>query len=153
MTACPVAQDRMSMGDNVSHRRTRRVQFFVDSFGPDSDSRPLHRVGRHQRRFRESFVQVFADDSRFDDYGIIVHQSRDHCLWIQCDIVGRELLALHDVDVATLPGELLFGECETHFCGTSRRPVVEQRQHSLVSCPAFRGLQHAPVFSSAARKP
>jgi hypothetical protein len=67
------------MGDVTAGALQARVRV-ID---PDSRSRALHRIFRHERHLRIFFFQILVDDRRLIDYRSAVHQHWDFAIGVE----------------------------------------------------------------------
>jgi len=101
------------------------VQHLVDRLGPQPHLGAAAGIRRLQRRIGKDFVDVLADDSRFDDGVPIMKEGRHHGLGVELHVVGIELLALQNIDVVAFPFEAFLAQRQAHLCRAHGRAVMK----------------------------
>ena len=90
------------------------------------------RLGHQTLGIGKSVFHVFHDDIGFDDDVAVVHQHRYHTSRVELQKLRLVLLASSQIELMTVPCEILLGESCPDFLSASRHVVVIQFQHSLL---------------------
>ena len=103
----------------------------VDVFIPGPHLRALVSILGFERWKGKHIVEVFIDDTRLDDYPIVVHQRRDDPVWIEGAILRYQGIAFEEVEMVAFPLDTLLDHAQPAFLATYRVPVVVELDHDL----------------------
>jgi hypothetical protein len=114
-------------------------QMLVDNLPEAAHAGALDRARRTQRRIRKRVIEIFVDHRRLRDDLAVMSEGQDLAVRIDREKLGRQMLALRQVEIVAYVGEPLLLQGRPDLDGSLRQSRMVEFKHcdrsSLIAGP------------------